>query len=80
VSPPVGWSGKAVLSSEESENITVLPERLQRANCSPDSASSSSGSSEAVGPTPLAAESCSELATGTLGRGPGTMSSARNGP
>jgi hypothetical protein len=33
-----------------------------------------------MGPAPLAAESCSELAAGALGRGPGTTPSARSGP
>jgi hypothetical protein len=79
-SPPVGWSGKADSSEEESESTTVLSERLRRATRSPDSAPSLSRSLEASGPTPLAAKSCSELATGALGRGSGVMPSARNGP
>jgi hypothetical protein len=54
--------------------------RLRRTSHSPDSASLSSRCPEAMGPAPLAAESCSELAAGVLGRGPGTMPSARNGP
>jgi hypothetical protein len=79
-SPPVGWSGKAVSSSEESESTTILSERLRHASHSPDSAPSSSRSPEAVGPVPLAAESCFELAAGALGRGLGMTSSARSGP
>jgi hypothetical protein len=59
---------------------TVLSERLRRATRSPDSAPSSSRSSEASGPTPRATESYSELAAGALGRGPGVTPSARNGP
>jgi hypothetical protein len=79
-SPPVGWSGKEEPSEEESESTTVPSGRLWRTSRSPDSASSSSRSPEAVGPAPLATESCSELAAGALGRGPGTTPSARNGP
>jgi hypothetical protein len=78
-SPSVGWSGKAEPSSEESESTTVPSGRLRWTSRSPDSASSSK-SPEVVGPVPLAAESCSELATGALGRGPGTTPLARNGP
>jgi hypothetical protein len=80
ISPPVGWSGEEESSSEESQSTTVPAGRLRRTSWSPDSASSSSRSPEAVGPVPLAAESCSELAAGALGRGPGTTPSARNGP
>jgi hypothetical protein len=80
MSPSVGWSGKVEPSSEESESTTVPSGRLRWASRSPNSASSSSKSLEAVGPIPLATESCSELAAGALGRGPGTMPSARNGP
>jgi hypothetical protein len=54
--------------------------RLRHASRSPDSVSSSSRSLEAMGPAPLAAESCSELASGALGRGPGTTPLAWNGP
>jgi hypothetical protein len=79
-SPPVSWSGKADSSSEESKSTMVPSGRLRRASHSPDSASSSSRSPEAAGPTPLAAESCSKLAAGALGRGPGTTPSARSGP
>jgi hypothetical protein len=82
-SPPVGWSGEEEESSEESESTTVPSGRLLRTNCPPDSASSASSlssSPEAEGPAPRAAESCSELAAGVLGRGPGTTPSARNGP
>jgi hypothetical protein len=53
---------------------------LRCASRSLDSALSSSRSPEAMGPAPLATESCSELATGALGRGPGTTPSARSGP
>jgi hypothetical protein len=53
---------------------------LRWASRSPDSASLSSKSLEAVGPVPLAAKSYSELAAGALGRGPGTTPSARNEP
>jgi hypothetical protein len=79
-SPPVGWSGRAEPSSEESECTTVPSGCLRWASRSPNFASLSSGSLEAAGPIPLAAESCSELATGAFGRGPGTTLSARNGP
>jgi hypothetical protein len=80
-SPPVGWSGKAnSSSSKESESTTVLSECLRQATRAPDLALSLSRSSEASGPTPLAAESCSELAVGALGRGPGMTLSARKGP
>jgi hypothetical protein len=76
--PPVGWSGKADSSEEESKSTTVLSERLRRASRSPDSALSSSRSLEAEGPAPLAAESCSELAADVLRRGSGTTPSARS--
>jgi hypothetical protein len=79
-SPPVGWSGEEESSSEESESTTVPSGLLWWTSRPPDSASSSSPSPEAMGPVPLAAESCSELATGALGRGPGTTPSTRNGP
>jgi hypothetical protein len=80
MSPLVGWSGKVEPSSEESESTTVPSGCLRWTSRSPDSASSSSKSPEAMGPVPLAAESCSELAAGALGRGPGTTPLARNGP
>jgi hypothetical protein len=80
MSPSVGWSGKAEPSSEEFESTTVPSGRLRRASRSLDSASSSSKSLEAVGPVPLATESCSKLAAGALGRRPGTTPSARNRP
>jgi hypothetical protein len=79
-SPPMGWSGEAESSSEESESTTVPSGCLRRASRSPDPTSSSSRSPEAEGPAPLASESCSELTAGRLGRGPGTTLSARNGP
>jgi hypothetical protein len=80
-SPLVAGSGEEESSSEESESTTVPSGCLRRTSRPPDSASSSSSSSpETVGPVPLAAESCSELTAGALGRGPGTMPSARNGP
>jgi hypothetical protein len=79
-SPPVGWSDEEESSEEESESTTVPSGRLRRTSCSLDSASSSSRSLEAEGPAPRAAESCSELAAGALGRGPGTMPSARSRP
>jgi hypothetical protein len=80
VSPPVGWSGEEESSPEESESTTVPSGCLQRTSRSLDSTSSLSPSPEAVGPIPLVAESCSELATGALGRGPGMTPLARNGP
>jgi hypothetical protein len=55
-------------------------ECLRRATRSSDLVPSSPRSSEASGPAPLAAESCSELAARALGRGPGVMLSARKGP
>jgi hypothetical protein len=79
-SPPVGWSGKVESLSEESESTTVPSGRLRRASRSPDSTSLSSRSPEAEGPAPRAIESCFELATGALRRGPGTTPSVRNGP
>jgi hypothetical protein len=39
-----------------------------------------SGSLEASGPASLAAESCSELAAGALGGGPGVTPSKKKGP
>jgi hypothetical protein len=59
---------------------SFFSERLRRASHSPDLASSSSRSPEAMGPAPLATESYSELAAGALRRGSGMMPSARSGP
>jgi hypothetical protein len=79
-SPPVGWSAVAASSSSgESESTTMLWECPRWVAHLPES-TSSLGSSEALGPASLAAESCFELATGALGGGPSVTPFERKGP